>query len=360
MRVYNFSAGPAMLPVEVLAQAQSEFLNWQSLGLSVLEVGHRTKVFQRLLINASNQLRDILLIPPNYHILFLGSPARLQFSSIALNFINPGQQALYWITGLWSSTAHEEACHLNKKVVAAKNHQEIKEIISNANEQKIAYFYFTPNETVQGIREQLPSLPESIPVVADMTSCLLTEPINIQDYSLIFAGAQKNIANAGLTTVIIKDDFLNSIKNKEIPSFLDYRIHVINKSLFCTPPTFNCYLADKMFKWIIDQGGLNYFYSLNQKKSRLLYDYIDDSSFYYCNIPKAKRSLVNICFDLHNSSLTETFLNQAAREHLVALEGHRSVGGLRASIYNAMPLKGVERLVEFMTIFASQYEESAL
>lgn len=357
-----------MLPEDLLREVQSELLNWQGLGMSVLEIGHRTPEFIQLMNEAERLLQSLLTIPDNYHVLFLGGPARLQFGMIPLNFIKKGQQAGYLISGIWSSLAYDEACRLKTAYCVASSEQnDFRSVPSSSKwsiKENTAYLYYTPNETINGVR--CASVPKdilrlahddkSIPLIADMTSCLLTEPINVADYAMIFAGAQKNIANAGLTVIIIRDDLLKTINDSSLPTLLDYRTHVTHKSLYSTPPTFNCYMALKMFQWIEKQGGVENLYKINVKKATSLYQYIDASSFYQCKIANDSRSLVNVCFTLANPSLEELFLKEATMNGLLALKGHKTVGGLRASMYNSMPLQGVEKLIAFMDDFARVYK----
>lgn len=353
-RGYNFGAGPAMLPEEILLEARQELLNWNGTGMSVMEIGHRTPEFMALIQEAELMLRDLLVIPSNYHVLFLGGAARSQFAMIPLNFAAKNKKAGYMITGIWSKMAYEEALKIKGAYEVINAGSDFTEIPSDnwlINEDS-SYIYYVPNETVNGLR--FPFVPQvgQIPLVADMTSCLLTEPFDINDFALIFAGAQKNIANAGLTITIIRDDFLQTIKDNNIPTMFDYRTHADTNSMYATPPTFNCYLALKMFHWLRKNGGMEHFYLLNQRKAALLYDYIDNSSMYYCPIKKTYRSLINACFRLNASEMETAFLEQAKKNQLLALAGHRLVGGLRASMYNAMPLVGVEQLVQFMKNFA--------
>lgn len=360
-RGFNFGAGPAMLPRPILKEAQKELLNWQHTGMSIMEIGHRTPQYIHLMEQAEHDLRDILAIPANYHVLFLGGAARTQFAMIPLNFLNQHQQAGYLVTGLWSSIAYTEACKLKKAYCVATDEKNgfiaIPERDDWQIQEQTRYLYFTSNETVNGVR--FPNEPKiaGTPLICDMTSSLLSEPITIENYDLIFAGAQKNIANAGLTLVIMSDDLLKTIDNKTIPTMLDYRIHAIEKSIYATPPTFNCYLAAKMFQWIKSQGGVQALYDINCKKAAKLYNYIDSSSFYYCKVAKEARSLVNVCFNLRDPKLEEKFIEQAKKRDLLALKGHRVVGGMRASIYNAMPMEGVNALVEFMYDFAKEYNQ---
>lgn len=334
-----------MLPVSILEEIQAEFLDWQQHGLSILEVGHRTTDFMTLMAQAEALLRELLSIPSHYHVLFLGSPARLHFAMVPLNLLLKHEQAAYVCSGTWSSQAYEEAKKM-ARVYALSPDFKPHEILDNT-----AYVYYTPNETIEGI--QWPGVPDvqGRCLVADMTSCLLSEPINVADYGLIFAGAQKNIGPAGLTLVIVREDVLKQV-DSSVPSFLDYRTHIAAHSLYATPPTFQCYFALKMFEWIKQQGGLKAMQALNAEKSKRLYTYLDQSSFYDGSVKPGERSKMNVCFSLRDPSREKDFLVQAERHGLYALKGHRLAGGIRASLYNAMPLEGVTALIEFMDTFA--------
>jgi phosphoserine aminotransferase len=359
MRTYNFGAGPAMLPEPILLEAQAELLNWHGLGVSVMEIGHRTAEFRQLMEQIEADLRELISIPNNYHVLFLGGAARTQFGMIPMNLLHHGQQAGYLVSGLWSSQAFDEACKLKQAYcVASSEHTGFTDVPLRASwvlQKDTAYLYYTPNETVNGVRFSETPKVSGIPLVADMTSCLLSEPVNVADFGLIFAGAQKNIAIAGLTIVIIRDDLLDKSIESPIATMLDYKTHSSNKSLYATPPTFNCYLAGKMFSWIKAQGGVDALYQINCKKAAKLYQYIDSSSFYQCRVQEHARSLMNVCFSLSKPELESEFLLRANQRGLYALQGHRSVGGLRASLYNAMPMAGVESLLAFMRDFSEEY-----
>ncbi|KTC66207.1 phosphoserine aminotransferase [Legionella adelaidensis] len=356
-RGYNFGAGPAALPQEILVEAQRELLNWNEQGMSILEIGHRTPEFRTLLQEIEQDFRDLLHIPNDYAVLFMGGSARNHFAMLPLNFVSPDKKAGYLITGLWSELAYKECARFKPTYCVASNSEnrnmtpppeswEIK--------QNTAYLYFTNNETVDGIR--LPEVPKvGLPLIVDMTSSLLTEPINVRDYAVIFAGVQKNIANAGMTILIVQKQFLQTITETHLPAILDYRVHVENHSLYATPPVFNCYLAGKMFKWLKAKGGVDTFYHENVKKSQKLYQYIDASDFFYCPVEESARSLVNVCFYMKDSSLEDEFLLKAKENGLLALKGHRTRGGLRASLYNAMPLEGVDALIQFMQDFSRKY-----
>ena len=320
-----------------------------------MEIGHRTPEFMEFMNQAEESLRELLAIPKNYHILFLGGAARTQFAMIPMNLLQPDEEAEYLVTGIWSEMAFIEAQLLKKASCISTQNQGVFTSVpdpASLNFKKSStYIYYAPNETVQGIR--FPYVPEThgIPLIADMTSCLLSEPIDVSQYGLIFAGAQKNIANAGLTLVIIRDDLVNKVQKPPVPKMLNYKIHAEQHSLYATPPGFNCYFAKKMFDWIKTQGGVNALYQRNCQKAKKLYEFIDSSHFYTTSVDKKARSIMNVCFSLPNTNLEDIFLKKAAERGLVGLKGHRFVGGLRASLYNAMPMAGVDALIHFMSEF---------
>ena len=355
-RVYNFGAGPATLPETLLRDAQAELLNWQGLGMSILEVGHRTQEFTKLMAQAEENLRELLQISDHYHVLFLGGAARTQFAMIPMNLLAKGQQSGYLVSGVWSQMAYAEACKLSSAVCLGSSESNQYTAIPTfaMPKQNLAYVYYTTNETVNGIRFAHPPKTHGTPLIADMTSSLLSEPINVDDYGLIFAGAQKNIAPAGLTIVIVKANLLEALNDSPIPTMLDYRTHIQNKSLYATPPAFNCYMAAKMFDWIKQQGGIEALYQTNLQKSAKLYQYIDESSLYQCKIAANSRSIVNVCFSLPTPELEAEFVQRAKENGLCALQGHRLVGGIRASLYNAMPMAGVDALIDFMQKFSKE------
>lgn len=357
-RPYNFGAGPATLPESILLEAQAELLSWQGSGVSILETGHRTPEFELLMQDAEADLRQLLAIPDNYHVLFLSGAARTQFAMVPMNLVRPGQQAAFLISGVWSGFAYEEASRLTSAYClgtsSASEFNQAPEFQDNLIRQNTVYVHYTPNETINGVRFSQTPQTGSVPLVADMTSCLLSEPINITDFGLIFAGAQKNIASAGLTVVIIRADLLDNPSNPLLPTMLDYKTHVTHHSLYATPPMFNCYFAAKMFKWIKAAGGVDALYEKNCAKAEKLYNFIDSSSFYTCSIEKESRSLMNVCFSLPKKTMEADFLNRAAMHGLYALKGHRLVGGLRASLYNAMPMAGVDALIAFMQEFQNE------
>ncbi len=358
-RPYNFGAGPAMLPTELLEEVQAEWFNWQGLHVSILEAGFRTDAFMHMLSDSTQLLRKLLQVPESHDILFLGGAARLQFGMIPLNFLaSKKQKAGYLVTGIWSSLALQEALRIysDKKAYCIassldRSYQSLPLQSEHHFEENTAYYYYTPNETINGVRADFNPPDKSVPLVADMTSCLLTEPLNVSDFGLIFAGAQKNIANAGLTLVIVRKNWLEHIDNPHLSAMLDYRVHAKHQSLYATPPTFNCYVAYKMFQWIEKQGGVSALYDINRIKAQKLYDYIDASNFYKAPVDSNARSMVNICFSTPNQSLDTLFVEKAEACGLLALKGHREAGGLRASLYNSMPIQGVEKLLSFMDDF---------
>ncbi|WP_338516149.1 3-phosphoserine/phosphohydroxythreonine transaminase [Candidatus Legionella polyplacis] len=364
IKYYNFGAGPSMIPLSILKEVKKEFLNWQGLGISIVEIGHKTYEYIKLMEENKKILRLILNIPDNYHILFLSGNARTHFAMIPINFLSKNEKAGYWISGIWSLLAYQEAYKI-KKAYCIANNSRIGFFYNLPYEKwKIEkdtkYLYFTSNETINGIRfyPDINKIPYNIPLISDMTSSLLTEPINIKDYDLIFAGGQKNISNSGLVIVILNKNILDIISNKFIPTMLDYRIHVKENSSYATPPIFNCYLASKTFKWIQKQGGISNLYRINKKKSKKLYEFIDSSDFYYCKIEKNVRSLINICFYLRNKNLEKIFVEEAKKNGFLYIKGHYIVGGIRISLYNAMPLKAVKKLIKFMQEFSKQYKHN--
>ncbi|OGV32364.1 MAG: phosphoserine transaminase [Legionellales bacterium RIFCSPHIGHO2_12_FULL_35_11] len=355
-RGYNFGAGPAALPEVILKQTQAELLNWQEKGMSILEIGHRTNDFMELMEKSQVLLRELLSIPQNYHVLFLGGATRMQFAMLPMNLLSKDKQAGYFISGVWSKIAYEECKHLKRAYCVASTENtgftKIPEPINWQLQDNTAYVYFSSNETINGV--QFGECPQfgDIPVISDMTSSFLSEPVNIQDYGVIFAGSQKNVAPAGLTIVIVKDELLRGQPEYPIPTMLDYRTYVKHNSFYATLPTFNCYMAYQMFEWIKEQGGVSELQKLNVAKAKKLYDYIDNNSFYKCNVDTKSRSIMNVCFTIANKDLEPAFIAKASDAGLLALKGHKMVGGLRASIYNSMPMAGVDALLNFMDEFA--------
>lgn len=354
-QVFNFCAGPAMLPQEVMLKAQSELVNWNNTGCSIMELSHRSKDFIDVAVRAEQSFRRLLNIPENYRVLFMHGGGRGQFSAVPLNLLGAYNTADYAITGSWSQAATQEAskfCQQLNIVTDIKEVDGIKLVDDVANwsiSESSAYLHLCNNETVDGIK--ISSLPDtSLPIVADMSSCILSEEINVNDYGLIYAGAQKNIGPSGLTIVIVREDLLGNAR-ADTPSIQDYTLTAAKESMFNTPPTFAWYLAGLVFEWLENQGGVSAIAGINQQKAALLYQTIDESDFYRNTIHPDNRSLMNVPFQLANPDLDSLFLKKAEENGLVSLAGHRSVGGMRASIYNAMPLEGVKALVEFMQLF---------
>lgn len=353
-RVYNFSAGPAMLPESVLKQAQEEMLDWHTSGMCVAEMSHRGKEFMAIAAEAEADLRDLLAVPPNYKILFLQGGASLQFAMVPMNLMRGMESADYINTGSWSKKAIAEARHYgNANVVATTEAEKFNRAPAQAELSlagDAAYVHYTPNETIEGV--EFPYVPAvgDKPLVADMSSTLLSRPIDVSRFGLIYAGAQKNIGPAGLTIVIVRDDLIGQ-PLAGTPTMLNYKIHIDNDSMYNTPPTYAWYLAGLVFKWLKGLGGLDAMAEVNRRKAGLLYEAIDASDFYKNPVQPASRSWMNVPFTLPSPELDDVFLKEAKSHGLVTLKGHRSVGGMRASIYNAMPEEGVQALVAFMKEF---------
>jgi phosphoserine aminotransferase len=352
-RGYYFGAGPAVLPDEILKKAQQDLWTWKDTGVSILEIGHRTEVFMNLMCETEALLRKLLKITDDYAILFLGGAARAQFGMVPMNILQSGKRAAYVVTGTWSQMAFDEAKRLYPEAaycVANSESSAFQQPISNLEpiQSNTQYLSFTPNETIHGNRYEPSMEYQNLPWVADMTSCILSEPIDIQRYGLVFAGAQKNLANAGMTLVIVKKAWLQQSPMSILPTMFDYRTHEKHQSLYATPPTFNCYLAYEMLRWIEAQGGVEAMQDLNQRKSNMLYDFLDSSSKYQTFVAPSIRSKMNVCFTTGDSIKDAELLKKADDAGLYGLKGHRVLGGLRASLYNAMPVKGVEALVKFL------------
>jgi phosphoserine aminotransferase len=357
-RVYNFSAGPAMLPEPVLSQARDEMLEWQGSGMCVAEMSHRGKEFMSIAAQAEADLRELLKIPAEYKVLFLQGGASTQFAMIPMNLLRGAEGADYLNTGSWSKKAISEARHYGSVNVAASTEDSKFTRAPAQAELKLsdgaAYVHYTPNETIEGV--EFPYVPETNgkPLVADMSSTLLSRPIDVSRFGLIYAGAQKNIGPAGLTIVIVREDLIGQ-PIQGTPTMLDYKTHADNESMYNTPPTYAWYLAGLVFKWLKDLGGLDAMAAVNARKAKRLYDTIDASGFYRNPVELSARSWMNVPFTLANADLDDTFIKEAKAVGLTTLKGHRSVGGMRASIYNAMPEAGVEALVAFMQEFERKH-----
>jgi len=355
-RKFNFSAGPAMLPTAVIERAQQEMLDWNDSGMSVMEMSHRGKEYMSIAAKAEKDLRDVMSIPDNYKVLFLQGGASSQFAMIPLNLLGDKTSADYINTGMWSKKAIAEAKRYCTVNIAADTSDNGFTTVPTQAELKLnpdaAYVHYTPNETIGGV--EFDYIPETngVPLIADMSSTILSRPIDVSKFAMIYAGAQKNIGPAGLAIVIIRDDLLGKAA-ANTPAMFNYATHADNDSMYNTPPTYGWYMAGLVFSWIKEQGGLEAMGAVNKRKADKLYAVIDGSDFYGSPVAKNGRSWMNVPFTLANADLDADFLAGAAARDLVTLKGHRSVGGMRASIYNAMPEEGVDALVAFMKEFES-------
>lgn len=351
-RVYNFSAGPAALPESVLSRAQSEMLDWHGAGMSVMEMSHRGKEFMGIAEQAEADLRELMSIPDNYKVLFLQGGASSQFAMVPMNLMGSKGKADYINTGSWSKKAIAEARRYGEVNVAGDTSAEftVPEQDKLQFSADAAYLHYTPNETIQGV--EFPYIPDAgdVPLVVDVSSTILSRPMDVSKFGIIYAGAQKNIGPAGLTLVIVREDLIGHASSAT-PAMFDYKIHADAGSMYNTPPTYGWYLAGLVFQWLKEQGGLAGMAEINERKAKALYSAIDASDFYANPVDPACRSWMNVPFTLADSGLDASFLEGAAAAGLKTLKGHRSVGGMRASIYNAMPEAGVDALIEFMAEF---------
>ena len=357
MRKWNFCAGPAAIPEEVLRDAQNELLEWNLSGSSVMEVSHRSNLFAEVAASSTIDIKALLNIGDDYEVLFLQGGATLQFTSVPLNFTKKSSIVSYLNTGIWSKKAIEAASKYAIVNVVASSEESNYTYVPSPQEWRVdedsIYFHYVMNETIQGLAMRDP-ISSEIPVVCDMSSCILSEEVNFHNIDLVYAGAQKNIGPAGLTLVIIKKDFLEKA-NEDIPDILSYKKNSQAGSMLNTPPTFSWYLAGKVFKWLLKKGGVKIIQKENEKKAKLLYDFIDSSSFYSNPVEKEYRSIMNVPFLLDDENSDSSFLEKAEINGLLNLKGHRSVGGMRASIYNATQFEAVEDLVSFMSDFERSY-----
>ncbi len=359
MPIYNFSAGPAVLPKAVLQQAQAELPDWHGSGMSVMEMSHRGKEYMGIHAQAEADLRELMGIPSHYKVLFLQGGATQQFAMVPLNLLGGKATADYVNTGIWSAKAISEAkkfCQVN--VVANNEDKNCTYVPAFGGwklDKKAAYVHYTPNETIGGVEFNWVPDTGKVPLVADMSSSILSRPVDVSRFGLIYAGAQKNIGPAGVTVVIVREDLVG-LADPRLPTMLDYKTHADHDSMYNTPPTYGIYIAGLVFQWLKKNGGVVAMEKTNIAKARVLYDAIDSSGgFYTCPVARPDRSRMNVPFTLRDAALDGSFLKQAEARGLLQLKGHKLVGGMRASIYNAMPLEGVQALVDFMQEFAHSH-----
>ena len=354
VRVLNFAAGPSQLPLEVLEEAAAELTNYKGSGQSVMEMSHRSKEFGGILDDAVNNLRRLLSVPENYKIVFLQGGGTLQFSMVPLNLLRKSNKADYVVTGSWAKKAAKEAKKFGDIAIPATSEESnftwVPKLKKGDFRADADYVHITHNNTIYGTRfSEIPDTGE-IPLVADMSSSILSEEIDVSKFGLIYAGAQKNIGPSGVTIAIIREDLIGHAPDS-CPTYLDYKIHTENNSLYNTPPCFGIYIAGLVFKHLINKGGIKAMEGINRKKAELIYKTIDESALYSCPVKEEDRSLMNVVFVTGNDELDKKFVSQAKAQGMVNLGGHRSIGGMRASIYNAMPMEGVKTLVDFMEKF---------
>lgn len=356
-RVYNFSAGPAVLPEEVLQEAAAEMMDYKGCGMSVMEMSHRSKEFDTIIKEAEQDLRDLMNIPDNYKVLFLQGGASQQFSAIPMNLMKNGV-ADYIVTGQWAKKAYQEACRYGKAVKVASSEDKTFSYIPDCSDLPIDedadYVYICENNTIYGTKfKKLPNT-KGKPLVADVSSCFLSEPVDVTKYGVIYGGVQKNIGPAGVVIMIIREDLIRDDVMEGTPTMLKYKTQADADSLYNTPPCYGIYICGKVFKWIKKQGGLEAMKERNEKKAKILYDFLDQSKLFKGTVVKEDRSLMNVPFVTGDKDMDAKFIAEATAAGFVNLKGHRTVGGMRASIYNAMPIEGVQKLVEFMEKFEKE------
>ncbi|HAN20762.1 MAG TPA: 3-phosphoserine/phosphohydroxythreonine aminotransferase [Clostridiales bacterium] len=351
-RVYNFSAGPSMLPLPVLERAAKEMTNYNGSGMSVMEMSHRSPVYEEIIASAEKNLRSIMNIPDNYKVLFLQGGATTQFSAVPLNLMHKNRKADYIVSGQFSKKAAEEAARYGEvKVVGSskdKNFSYVPFVDSFSSDAD--YVHICHNNTIFGTKFNYIPNTGDIPLVADMSSSILSEPVDVSKYAVIYAGAQKNMAPAGLTVVIIREDLIGNAR-PETPIMLDYKTQAENDSMYNTPPCYAIYVAGLVFEWLLELGGLEAMKKINVEKAAILYDYLDSTKLFKATAEKEHRSMMNVCFVTGDENIDKKFCSEAKKAGFENIKGHRSVGGMRASIYNAMPTEGVKALVEFMKNF---------
>lgn len=356
-RVYNFSAGPAVLPEEVLKEAQEEMLDYRGCGMSVMEMSHRSQMFQNIIDEAEADLRELMNIPDNYKVLFVQGGGALQFSAVPMNLMKNGV-ADYIVTGQWAKKAYVEAQKYGKAVKIATSEDKTFSYIPDCSDLPIDedadYVYICMNNTIYGtVFHELPNT-KGKTLVADISSCFLSEPIDVSKFGLLFGGAQKNIGPAGVQIVIIREDLLRDDLPEWVPTMLQYKVQADNGSMYNTPPCYGIYICGKVFKWLKKMGGLSVMKERNEEKAKILYDFLDQSKLFKGTVVPEDRSLMNVPFVTGDADLDAKFVKEATEAGFVNLKGHRTVGGMRASIYNAMPKEGVEKLVEFMKKFEEE------
>ena len=356
-RVYNFSAGPAVLPEEVLKEAAAEMLDYNGTGMSVMEMSHRSKAYQQIIDDAEKDLRELMNIPDNYKVLFLQGGASQQFAMIPMNLMK-NKKAAYIITGQWAKKAYQEAQKYGDAKAVASSADKTFSYIPDCSDLDIDddtdYVYICENNTIYGTKyKELPNTKGKI-LVSDVSSCFLSEPVDVTKYGVIYGGVQKNIGPAGVVIVIIREDLITEDVLPGTPTMLQYKTHADNGSMYNTPPCYGIYICGKVFKWIKKQGGLEAMKERNEKKAKILYDFLDSSKLFKGTVVPKDRSLMNVPFVTGNEELDAKFVKEAKEAVFENLKGHRTVGGMRASIYNAMPIEGVEKLVEFMKKFEAE------
>lgn len=357
-RVYNFSAGPAVLPEEVLKEAADEMLDYQGSGMSVMEMSHRSKVYDKIIKDAEQDLRELMNIPDNYKVLFLQGGASQQFAMIPMNLFKNGVGD-YIVTGQWAKKAYNEAKKYGKANCIASSEDKTFSYIPDCSDLPISedadYVYICENNTIYGTKYKTLPNTKGKTLVADVSSCFLSEPVDVTKYGVIYGGVQKNIGPAGVVIVIIREDLITDDVYPGTPTMLKYKTHADADSLYNTPPAYGIYICGKVFKWLKKQGGLEAMKVYNEEKAKILYDFLDQSELFKGTVVKEDRSLMNVPFVTGDAELDALFVKEAAAAGFVNLKGHRSVGGMRASIYNAMPIEGVKKLVEFMKKFEAEH-----
>ena len=356
-RVYNFSAGPSVLPEEVLKEVADEMLDYNGTGMSVMEMSHRSKAYEEIIQTAEKDLRELMNIPDNYKVLFLQGGASQQFAMVPMNFMK-NKVADYIVTGQWAKKAFQEAQIYGKANKIASSEDKTFSYIPDCSDLPISedadYVHICHNNTIYGTKfNELPNT-KGKDLVSDVSSCFLSEPIDVSKYAVIYGGVQKNIGPAGMVIVIIREDLITEDVLPGTPTMMKYKIHADNGSMYNTPPCYNIYVCGKVFKWLKKMGGLSAMKELNEKKAKILYDFLDESKLFKGTVEKKDRSLMNVPFVTGNEELDAKFVKEAKAAGLENLKGHRSVGGMRASIYNAMPIEGVQALVDFMKKFEEE------